>query len=254
MEFSDFVAFVKREDRIKTNPVFGEISDSSKPVPGPRASAAGSKTSKLRNVSFLSQQGDTKHPATEVSPRGGPTIQCLYCNRNHALEDCYLLRWKLYSERIQFLSSNKLCFGCLSDQHLLRHCPQRKTCKIANCTRKHPSILHIRPRQASTTDVGVGTDDDIGAQVRCSVANTDENVASRSFERCRTGMAVIPFKVRVKGSDKSVVTFSFFCICIATIQARPLYEAYVLGSVSIKTRPQHRELHALLFTNGVWVL
>mgnify|MGYP006896110067 CR=1 FL=1 len=34
-----------------------------------------------------------------------------------------------------------------------------------------------------------------------------------------------------------------------------LYEAYVLGSVSIlKGQPQHRELHALPFTNSVWVL
>ena len=207
VEFSDFVAFVNREVRIITNPVFGKISDSSRPVPGPRASAPGSKTSKSRNVSFLAQVDDTKPPATERCSRGDPTIQCLYCNRNHALEDCHLLRWKPYPERIQFLSSNKLCFGCLSDQHVSRHCPQRKTCKIADCNRKHPSILHTRPRQASTADVG--TDDDIGAQVRCSMANTDANVASRSFERCRTGMAVIPVKVRVKGSDKSVVTYAF---------------------------------------------
>ena len=49
----------------------------------------------------------------------------------------------------------------------------------------------------------------IGAQVRCSMANTDENVTSSSFEHCRTGMAVIPVKVRVKGSDKFVVTYAF---------------------------------------------
>ena len=171
-EFGDLVAFVNREVRIITNPVFGKICDSSKPVPGPRASAADSKTSKSRNVSFLVQLGDTKPPATEGSPWGGPTIQHLYCNRNHALKDCHFLRRKPYSERIQFPSSNKPCFGCLSDQHVLRHCP---------C-------------QASTTDVGVGTDDDIGVQVCCSMTNTDENVASRSFEHCRTGMAVIPVK------------------------------------------------------------
>ena len=45
LEFRDFVAFANREVRIITNLVFGKISDSSKPVPGPRASAAGSKTS-----------------------------------------------------------------------------------------------------------------------------------------------------------------------------------------------------------------
>ena len=69
--------------------------------------------------------------------------------------------------------------------------------------------MHTWPRQASTTDVVVGTDDDIGAQVRCSMANTDENIASRSFERFRTGMAVIPVKARAKGSDKSVITYAF---------------------------------------------
>ena len=52
-------------------------------------------------------------------------------------------------------------------------------------------------------------DDDIGAQFRCIMANTDENVATRSFDRCRTGMAVIPVKARVKGSDTSVVTYGF---------------------------------------------
>ena len=55
VEISDFVAFVNREVRIITNPVFGKISDSSKPMPRLRASAAGGKTSKLRNVSFLAQ-------------------------------------------------------------------------------------------------------------------------------------------------------------------------------------------------------
>ena len=44
--FSDFVAFVDCEVRIITNPVFGKISDSSKPVLGSRASAAGIKTSR----------------------------------------------------------------------------------------------------------------------------------------------------------------------------------------------------------------
>ena len=99
--------------------------------------------------------------------------------------------------------------GACPTSTFLRHCPQPKTYEIANCTRKHPSILHTWPRQASTTDVGVGTDDDIGAQVRCSMANTDENIASRSFERFRTGMAVIPVKARAKGSDKSVITYAF---------------------------------------------
>ena len=41
------------------------------------------------------------------------------------------------------------------------------------------------------------------------MANTDANVASHSFECCRTGMAIVPIKVRVKGSDKSIITYAF---------------------------------------------
>ena len=131
VEFSDLVAFMDCEVRIITNPASS----------GSGTSAASAKTSKLIKTSFLSQVD-----GAEVSPRSDLVSNCLYCNRNHTLEDCQSLRWKPYPERIQFLTSKNLCFGCLSDQHVSRNCPQRKTCKIANCTGKHPSILHTRQK------------------------------------------------------------------------------------------------------------
>ena len=88
----------------------------------------------------------------------------------------------------------------MSDQHVSRNCPQRKTCKIANCTRKHPSVLHTRPREGSTAEVGVGTDEGIGSQVRCNMVNTDMNAQSHYLGRYRTGMAVIPVKVKANSS------------------------------------------------------
>ena len=118
-------------------------------------------------------------------------------------------RERPYPERIQFLISKNLCFGYLSDQHVSRNCPQRKTCKIANCTRKHPSVLHTRPREGSTTEVGVGTDEGIGSQVRCNMVNTDTNAPSHHLGRYRTGLAVIPVKVKAKDSDKTVITYAF---------------------------------------------
>ena len=74
----------------------------------------------------------------------------VYCNNKHVLQDCLPLRWKPYEKVIQFLASNKLCFWCLSNQHISRFVPQRKTCKIANCSRKHPSILHTSPGENHT--------------------------------------------------------------------------------------------------------
>jgi len=100
------------------------------------------------------------HSQVEHSSGTDPVLpsrshQCLYCSRNHALEDCNALRWKPYAERTQFLASNKLCFGCLSNQHVSKFCPGRKACKITKCTRKHPSILHTNFRERPTTDVNL---------------------------------------------------------------------------------------------------
>ena len=49
VQFSDFVAFVDREARLPTNPVFGKISDTVRSALGQRSS--GCKTSK--NLSLL---------------------------------------------------------------------------------------------------------------------------------------------------------------------------------------------------------
>ena len=158
--FSDLVAFVDREARILTNPVFGKISDTVRSAPGQRSS--GGKTSNSKNLSLLAQVEGSEGPPSEPVPQGAKEpsqradgeqrpqtrkdqasgtdpapshgkVRCLYCSRNHALEDCQSLRWKPYPERIQFLVSNKLCFGCLSNEHISRFCTQRKACKIANC-------------------------------------------------------------------------------------------------------------------------
>ena len=145
-----------------------------------------------------------------VPPSGNP--QCLYCSRNHALEDCQALRRKSYRERIQFLASHMLCFGWLSNDHVSRFCPQRMTCKIANSTRKHPSILHTNFRERPTSDqVGVGTESRSDTEARSNMVNAGTNVdhADQTMERCRTSMAVLPVKVRARNGDKTVITYAF---------------------------------------------
>ena len=123
---------------------------------GDKVHAHGEERSCARGRQGSHTQVKQSSSTDPVPPSGNP--RCLYCSRNHALEDCQALRWKPYPERIQFLASHMLCFGCLSSDHVLRFCPQRMTCKIAKCTRKHPSILHTNFRERPTTNVGVGTE------------------------------------------------------------------------------------------------
>ena len=200
VDFSDLIAFVDLEASIVTNPVFGRISDSVNPATGQRSRGGKIALKEPENLSFLTQIDgcecflsetglpDASEPSTRDNreqswlsrkvqvPGTNPVSsrkkrRCLYCNSNHAFEDCLPLRWKPYEEIIQFLASNKRHFGRLSNQNISRFCPQRKTCKTANFSRRHHPILHTNPCEKHTTDIGVGTDDDVDAQVRSSMVS-----------------------------------------------------------------------------------
>ena len=119
VNFSDLVAFVDQEARIATNPVFGDISDKTQASSDSRSRRApqtspGFKPPKPKTSTFATQlqsSGDQNSCADVASANVQPSL-CLFCQKNHALEDCHLLRWKPYQERIKFLASKRLCFGC----------------------------------------------------------------------------------------------------------------------------------------------
>ena len=93
--------------------------------------------------------------------------------------------------------------------------PERRTKRCSPRFRPGGRLCELRFRYQSSPTVFEG---EISRPLDLSSTqvHTDENVASRSFESCRTGMAVTPVKVRVKGSDRYVVTYdngsnSSFC-------------------------------------------
>ena len=217
VNFSDLVAFVDQEARIATNPVFGDISDKTQSSSDFRSRRApqtspGFKPPKPKTSTFATQlqsSGDQNSCGDAASANVQPSL-CLFCQKNHALEDCHLLRRKPYQERITFLASKRLCFGCLSDKHVARSCPERKACKFPNCTRKHPTVLHTSSnRDKCLVDVSVGTEDSTEAPVLNGMVNTDKCLNGNQEARRRTAMAVIPVKVRSKENNKSVITYAF---------------------------------------------
>ncbi|KAL9986036.1 hypothetical protein ACROYT_G000097 [Oculina patagonica] len=186
----------------------------------------------------------------------------------HSLEDCKSLRSRPYQERIQFLASKSLCFGCLSDKHVAKDCPQRKSCKFTSCPRKHPTVLHTQPREtsnsgASSTNAntvngagstnantvngagstnantvnGAGSTNantvngasSTNANTVNGAGSTNANTINESATQIRNGMvsidatlcgltgagsskigmAIVPVKVKCKGSDTTIVTYAF---------------------------------------------
>ena len=96
------------------------------------------------------------NPCFDLTSSDVPSIVCIFCQQIHSLEDCHLRRGKPYQERIKFLFAKRLCFGCLSEKHVAKLCPERKICKVPNCTRKHPTVPNTsNVREKSLVDVGV---------------------------------------------------------------------------------------------------
>ena len=223
VEFNDLVAFMDREARIATNPVFGNISGNAQPFFNsrerkPSQLPVGFRSSKPKTTTFATQvknnqsMNSEKNPCADPARSDVPSVVCIFCQQNHALEDCHLLRWKPYQERIKFLSAKRLCFGCLSEKHVARLCPERKICKIPNCTRKHPTVLHTsNVREKSSVDVGVGTEDSADTPVLNAMAYTEKCSSSLDLgeARPRTAMAVIPVKIRLKSSNQTIITYAF---------------------------------------------
>ena len=85
----------------------------------------------------------------------------------------------------------------------MKECPERKTCTVANCTRKHPTILH-------TNTAGRVRESDI------PIASTSPHEESTrvpngmvKIDRSRIGIAAVPVKVWLKSSGPPVVTYAF---------------------------------------------
>ena len=130
VKLDDLIAFVDREARIATNPVFGNISSFAQSGSGsarrPSQSHAGPASSKVKTSTFVTQVQNNRHANPEQNSDAGPvvlgsqSVTCPFCQKSHALEDCRFLKWKPNQERI---NSMKLCFGCFSDNHVARLCP-----------------------------------------------------------------------------------------------------------------------------------
>ena len=108
VKFDDLVSFIDREARIATNPVFGQISESSKMVEARSSKGTVQKLLPKSSELSLAAQVNTDHGLnTEVdgniniytsqyTPSVAPiSDSCCFCNFNHALENCRSLRSRL---------------------------------------------------------------------------------------------------------------------------------------------------------------
>ena len=140
-EFMDFVQYIEREARIASNPSYG------------RHVTTQSETRAVFRERRL-ESGSNMRGKILASTLSSPNVECLYCKQNHGVAECPKLEMKTRDEKLDFVYSNRLCFGCLQANHIAKHCPEKKTCNI--CRGAHPTVLHFNRQEPLTPAVTSG--------------------------------------------------------------------------------------------------
>ena len=139
-EFKDFVQFIEREARIASNSSYGRhltMQSETKPM------------YRERSETGLNTKG--KLLAGNVSPQN---MECLLCKQNHDVAECSQFDQKKRDDKLDFIYSNRLCFGCLRADHIAKHCQERKTC--SKCQGLHSTVLHLNRKEHLTPTITSG--------------------------------------------------------------------------------------------------
>lgn len=167
------VDFINWQADVINDPLFGDILDVN--VEGKWKSKinikkSNPKSSFATSVSLAGGQSGAQQPQKRhhgpVKPADAFQSPCMYCKKNHALEVCEKIKEQTPKDRIKFLITKGLCFGCLTQGHMSKDCRKRMQCR--ECSAKHPSILHVikdtpapslpteRAEHESSRDTGAG--------------------------------------------------------------------------------------------------
>ena len=217
--FSDLVNFIDRQAKIAIDPLFGDIPDV-------RPATAVKTNQNQKGKQFVKKEFRGSSFATNVVPEAkepqertvkfkpassGKAVNafdkpCLYCQQSHALAACGKIKGQPHQDRVEFLKSKGLCFGCLIPGHLSKSCKRKLECK--ECGFKHPDILH---KQKDDSSASSGRNDGATGEevLAVEVPITQESCGLTGAGEAECVLWIVPVKVKSKNSDQHVETYAF---------------------------------------------
>ncbi|CAI6369436.1 unnamed protein product [Macrosiphum euphorbiae] len=150
-------------------------------------------------------------------------FKCAFCNEAHTIYRCVAFQKITVEKRRDFVSTNKLCFSCLSTMHMINKCSSKSSCRI--CQKRHHTLLHLTTSTSNTTQVSDQTNINVGGEsTPASTSQVQFSGTSRTNSMVVLGTAVVRVKdscgvlhsVRVlldSGSQISAITSS----CVSRI-------------------------------------
>ena len=202
-EFSDLVTFLEKQVRVITDPVYGDIQDRPTRVTGKLTNT--SKPYKSTGATFISGATNVSASSPQHSSHSKSNAMqapCPMCSSNHTLDCCDALMKKRHRAKIDFLKEKGICFGCLHQGHLSKHCKQKLTCTV--CSKQHPSVLHIDTKQRPQQQRSDTSED---------VHPVDAQPKECGHIGAGTGagnvLSVLPVKVKAGRGEKVITAYAF---------------------------------------------
>ena len=212
--FKDLLEFIERQSRAMFHPVFGDIQTTTE--------NKGPKPKPQKPITRLNTSGRFSSVATTVAqvpePKSNESLEhklktnalqppCLFCDRNHTFEHCEVFQKKLNKEKIEFLKTNGICFGCLTKGHVSKTCKGRIKCET--CSLLHPTILHIhtgREKDRNKSDQILSGSKPLNSAM-VSVEDDDPMMGASQSKQCT--LAIVPVRVKMSNSDTVINTHAF---------------------------------------------
>lgn len=191
--FKDLVNFIDYQARIISHPVYGNLKEQTATSGRrlgqvtPAGTAREKKSGFSTNVSAVKKAND--RPAKTA-------LKCLFCQGEHKLDSCKELGKKLHNEKMDFLKSKGVCYGCLCPGHMSKGCTQRSTCHV--CSLKHPTLLHIQKKDDSK---------DKGTKQPTVSSSLVDTATGAGDSDCM--LSIVPVRVKMKKSNHMVQTYAF---------------------------------------------
>ena len=203
----DVTDFVISKARSATHPVFGKVTNDSRPRP---FFDKAKRQSSAREAGFATQAQQTQKPQ-----EGRP--KCSICGSSHWISRCDKFRKHTLEERQKLVKEKTLCINCLCTGHFVRACTKESFCKVEGCNNKHSSFLHPRSQAPHASNENresevTRSEQPITDHSSSSVSNgyvTSKKPQQSTRSTSVMGLAIVPVKVKARDSSKIIETYAF---------------------------------------------
>ncbi|KAK0146795.1 hypothetical protein N1851_013915 [Merluccius polli] len=134
---------------------------------------------------------------------------CDFCKRTgHILANCRKFCENTVQDRVKFVQTEKLCFGCLKTGHLSRKCDNRSTCE--RCQKKHPTCLHVDKLSERQTFISPKGDNNLKdkAVTKEPVSTGTTNRVTQAGLSTQTSSIVPVWVSSIKQPDQEVLVYA----------------------------------------------